>query len=259
MAALDAATSPAIASRPSFSPRASATTSLTFSKPKANQLRSASSRSGSASSVYGTCSVEHDVDTATWFAEPSSVASVPSAASKSVRQMLRPSTIPATTRLARQLGDSDHRGAPAGDQVDANRLNGRASQRGQRVAEFTEVGRHEQRWPLGQCTQPGVCALGELCGVAEDVGHQHGLIELNPLDPVVSQKLQEFGIHGDEFVEPAHGCACPINGLAQCEERDRSDDHRPGWNIKCASLFQLAEHLGRVEREKGVGPSSGTR
>ena len=45
--------------------RASVATSATFSVPNASQLRSVSSRSVSGSSEYGTCSVEHDVDTAT--------------------------------------------------------------------------------------------------------------------------------------------------------------------------------------------------
>ena len=45
----------------------------------------------------GTCIVEHDVDTATLAVEPSRVASLPSADSRSVRQMLRPSTMPATS------------------------------------------------------------------------------------------------------------------------------------------------------------------
>ena len=76
----------------------------TFSAPNASQLRNASSRPVSGSSEYGTCSVEHDVETATLAAEPSRVASLPSAASRSVRQMLRPSTTPATSVLLASSG-----------------------------------------------------------------------------------------------------------------------------------------------------------
>ncbi len=103
-AALDAAISSATASRPSRSARASVTTSAIFSCPNASQLRSASSRSVSGSSEYGTCRVEHDVETAMLAAEPSRVASLPSAASRSVRQMLRPSTTPATSVLPASSG-----------------------------------------------------------------------------------------------------------------------------------------------------------
>ncbi len=104
MAARDDAISSATASCPSRRARARTTTSRTFSAPNASQLRNASSRSVSGSSEYGTCSVEHDVETATVAAEPSRVANVPNAASRSVRQTLRPSTTPATSVLPASSG-----------------------------------------------------------------------------------------------------------------------------------------------------------
>ncbi len=54
----------------------------------------------SAVTSYGTCSSEHDVLTATSPAIPNNVAAVVSAASRSVRQTLRPSTSPATSVLS---------------------------------------------------------------------------------------------------------------------------------------------------------------
>ena len=95
--------SAATASRPAFSPVAS-TTSVIFSAPNASQVRSASSSSVSASSEYGTCSSEHDVETATGLRLPSSVARVPVPRPDRSRQTLRPSTTPATKSLSASSG-----------------------------------------------------------------------------------------------------------------------------------------------------------
>ncbi len=64
---------------------------------------------------------------------------------RSVRQMLRPSTMPATSVLSASAGGCEpSRSLGAGDQVDADRLDRRARQRRQRGAEVTEVGRRRR-------------------------------------------------------------------------------------------------------------------
>ncbi len=96
------------------SARASVRTSSSFCTARDSQLWSSSSSSASKARSTGACSSEHDG--AIHSRSPSAAAggaSVRSAASRSVRQMLRPLTMPADRTLAPSDGQARRRAAPA--------------------------------------------------------------------------------------------------------------------------------------------------
>jgi hypothetical protein len=81
---------------------------------------------------------------------------------------------PGHDRLAAQRasGGESFQVARPGDQIEADRLDRRVQQCGQGVAEFTEVGRAEDRRPVPDLAEPGVGAAQRVeASVAEGGGH----------------------------------------------------------------------------------------
>ena len=93
------ASSAVIASVPRVRPLARVTISAVFCRANASQRRICGSTSRSADASRGTCSREHEAATSTCSARPSRVPRVARDFSRSLTQMLRPSTTPATSRL----------------------------------------------------------------------------------------------------------------------------------------------------------------
>ncbi len=159
--------------------------------------------------------------------------------------------------LAGQLGHGGDGGVGAVHQVDADRLDRRAGQPGQRRPRVTEVGGDVDGRPVACRAQLVVDRLGQGGRVGAHVGHQRRLVELHPLRPVVGEQRQQLGVDRHQLLEPLDGGARPVDALAEQQEGDRPDDHRPGRNTLCQSFFQLRKHLVGVQRELGGGRDLG--
>ncbi|PQM48768.1 hypothetical protein C1Y40_01004 [Mycobacterium talmoniae] len=160
-------------------------------------------------------------------------------------------------RLAGQFRHRGHRGIRSVDQVDADRLDRGPGQRGQRGTGVPEVGGDKDRGPLGHRPQRRVDPLRQRERVGGNVGHQHRLVELDPVRPGRGQQAQQFGVERDQLVEAVDRCARTAHRLAQQQEGDRADDRRAGGNTQFQGFFELTDHLGRVQAEPGVRPDLG--
>lgn len=60
--------------------------------------------------------------------------------------------------------------------------------------------------------------------VREDVGDEHGLIDLDPGDPGLGKPHQQLFVQGHHLVETLDGRISSVNRLAQRKEGDRADD-----------------------------------
>ena len=156
----------------------------------------------------GTCSSEHDVETASEPVLPSRVPSDARAASRSVRQMLRPSTTPATTCLRVRSGTVARGSDPAtrsiaipSTPVDA--IAGSAS------TEAAEVGRDEDRRSRLQRGQPVVGPLGRRDLRRCAVGDERRLVDLHPVGARVGEPTEQVRIQRDEFVEAVEEAVHP--------------------------------------------------
>ena len=121
--------------------------------------------------------------------------------SRSVRQMLRPSTMPATTVLLGQSGHRGHRGDAAGDQVDADGLDRRAGQRGQRVGRARRSRwprRARAAWPVAPSTRR--CARPVRRRSSRMSVTSTGSSSCTHSTPRVGELLQQFGVDGDQLV-----------------------------------------------------------
>ena len=126
-------------------------------------------------------------------------------------------------------------------------------QRGQCGVERAEVGGDEDRRALGVRSPARRRRARRARGrVVQDVGHQHRLVELNPLRAGLGEQTQQLGVERNQLVEPRDRRGRALGGLAQRQERDRADDHRPSGNALLLSLLQLGEHFARIQRERGV-------
>lgn len=123
--------------------------------------------------------------------------------------------------------------------------------------ELTEVARDEQSGPLRQPAEDLVGLPGQLGRVVEDVGDQHGLVDLHPLHALVGEQLQQLAVHAHQLAESGDRSNGPADGLAQRQECDGSDHDRACWNTECPCLSQLFDDFGRVEGEAGVGTEFG--
>ena len=241
----------ATASRPSRSAVASVATSATFRAPNANQLRSASSSSVSASSEYGTCSVEHDVETAT---VPRRTQQRRERAQRRLqvgrarccgrRQRrppapCRPARVPRRPPLVASPPPGRHRSPPPAC--------------GPERAERRPVRRNKwRRKSLAgrQRSRPGVALLRQPRRIVEDVGHQYGLVELHPLDALGGQHVEQLRVDRAATRRVASiGAPAPSTALLSARNVMRPDDHRPGRDALLSEPLSAPPAPCRVEGE----------
>ena len=81
------------------------------------------------------------------------------------------------------------------------------------------------------------------------VHRKAGFIDLDPVGPRRAELPQEFLVGRDERRPEVERILPRVLGLAEQEERDGTQDDRPGRNAECLRLGKLPERLGCVERE----------
>ncbi len=257
-AACAAASSEATASRPMRSAVDKVTTSATFSVPNASHARSDSSRLDSASMVYGTCSNEHDDDTATEPVEPSSVARVPGpspdrCATRCGRPPRPPrSACPPGQAVRRCLPSHLRPGRPRGLRHRCERVH-RAPDRGCRNRS------DEDRRTVLCLRQRAVHLFDRGDGRVVEIADECGLVELHPLDSGGGELRQEVLIQRDQLIGTVEERALFAGGLRQQQERQRADDYRAGRNAERAGLGDSPSTFDGSSEKTVSGPISGTR
>ncbi len=153
-------------------------------------------------------------------------------------------------------GQRVHSGS-SGDEVDADRLDRGGRQDTERVAEVTEVARHQDVGPCVRVPQPPVRPPQRVEFDVGAVGHERGLVQLHPLGTGVVQFGQQLGVDVEEFVEfVQRGERVARVGVrfGQKQERHRPDQHRTGVHPQLGGLPVAGQRCPVGQREAGVRP-----
>ena len=68
---------------------------------------------------------------------------------------------------------------------------------------------------------------------------------------------EQLLVHPEQIVDPRQRRRSVVAGLGECQEGDRPDDDRSGFDAECLCFRDLAENLVGVQPERGVAADLG--
>ena len=85
--------------------------------------------------------------------------------------------------------------------------------------------------------------------LAGQIERQHRLVDLHPVGPGVGQPPEDFFVDRQQLVEQRQRLELRPLALAQQQERQRPEQHRPGVDAQRRRLLKLVDGLGRGKLE----------
>ena len=157
---------------------------------------------------------------------------------------------PGYYRLAGQQGQLFRGGNGTLEGVKVQGLDGRTCQGRQQFPQGAERGGDKDLRTGDCCTKHLVAAGNSSLDLGERhilIGDQRRLIQLHPAGTGGTEAAQQFNVNREYIFQTgqrAEICRCLIGGLAQQQERDRTNQVRASFKTVGQSVFKLFHHAG---------------